>query len=169
MELFTTILVIIQAMSISLGVGVSTMAIVNFFYAIADGTIDPIERGFMGVTYIVLRIAMVLIILTVAGLAILGLFDLGSSYVTGYVLAQLFLTALLFINASLMTARIMPSTFGPAIQASSWYSLGFILTLIPLGMSDFLFMEFLFCFILFVILMIIIINAIMRRQRNKSA
>ena len=37
METVTIILSIIQAMSISLGVGSSTMAILNFFKAIADG------------------------------------------------------------------------------------------------------------------------------------
>ena len=162
METLLTVLMIIQAMSISLGVGVSTMAILNFFYAISDGTIDPIERGFMGVTYITLRVAMVIIILAFAGMAVIGQLLYGQMYLTGYVLAQFTLIAGLFLNASLMTARIMPSKFGPAIQASCWYALGFILALVPLGYSSFSYPIFISAFIPFTLLMIVLVNLVMK-------
>lgn len=161
METLLTILMIIQAMSISLGVGVSTMALLNFFYAISDGTIDPIERGFMGVTYITLRVAMVIIILAFAAMAIVGQMLYGQAYISAYILAQFTLIAGLFLNASLMTARIMPSKYGPAIQASCWYSLGFLLALVPLGYANFTYPAFLFTFIPFTVLMIVLVNIIM--------
>jgi len=169
METSIIILTILQAMGISLGVGTSTIALVNFFHAIKDGVIDPIERGFMGLTYIVLRVAMVVIILTVAGLTALGILAEGSAYVTGYELAQVFLTVVLFANASLMTARLMPSKFGPAIQAASWYSLGLLAALVPLGYTtNFSFAGFFFSFVPFVVFMIILIMAIMNIQKRKA-
>ena len=128
--LFLLILSIIQSMAISLGVGASTIAIVNFFYAIADGKIEETERNFMGVTYIVLRVAMVIILLTWLIKAMYGYGTLGAEYFTNYIIGQAILISILYVNAILMTARIMPSTFGPAIQASSWYTLGFIMTIV---------------------------------------
>jgi hypothetical protein len=161
METIIIILSIIQAMSISLGVGSSTMAILTFFKAIADGSIDPIERGFMGITYIVLRVAMVLILLTTAALASIGLYQMGDAYTTSFILAQLMLTTILFVNATLMTAKIMPSKFGPAIQAGSWYSLGFIMALLPLGLAGFSFPVFLVTYLVFLIFVILLIGRIM--------
>ncbi len=167
MEIIIIILSIIQAMSISLGVGSSTMAILNFFKAISDGSIDPVERSFMGITYVVLRIAMVLILLTTAGLAAIGLFEIGPDYTTNYVLAQVFLTTVLFVNATLMTARIMPSTLGPAIQASSWYSLGFIIALVPHGLSEFDFLLFISVYLVFLLVVTFIIRGVMSHLKRR--
>ncbi len=64
MIMIITLATIIQSMAISLGVGSSTLAIINFFVAIADGAIDETERKMMGVVYKVLRVAMVLILIT---------------------------------------------------------------------------------------------------------
>jgi hypothetical protein len=150
-----------QAMSISLGVGSSTLAILNFFTAISDGQIDPAERRIMGVTYTVLRVAMVAIL--VSTLVLLGL-DWTSTETfafTGYVLAQITLVAVLFINAGLMTAKLMPSKFGPAIQASTWYSLGFILALLPHGLTDFGYLSFVLYYTGFMVLAIVFVNKIM--------
>ena len=66
MELLLLITAVIQSFAISLGVGSSTLAIVNFFVAIDDGKIDDTERKMMGVVYIILRIAMVMILFTTA-------------------------------------------------------------------------------------------------------
>lgn len=167
METLIIILMLLQGMSISLGVGTSTIALVNFFHAIADGVIDPVERGFMGLTYIVLRIAMVIIVFTVAALTIIGLLDSGSLYFTGYVTAQVLLTVILFANASLMTARIMPSKYGPAIQASAWYSLGLLVALLPLGYTAFSFSTFFLSYLAFTLFMILLIRAIMNWQERK--
>ncbi len=64
MDVIFILVAILQSIGISLGVGSSTIAIVNFFVAIADGKIEPTERKMMQVTYVILRVAMVTILLT---------------------------------------------------------------------------------------------------------
>lgn len=142
---------IIQTMAISLGVGCSTVAIFNFFSAIADGKIEPAERGIMGVTYVILRVAMVAILITTADLLIMNLVE--GTPVSTLTYAQLTLIFVLFLNAILMTAKIMPSSFGPAIQASTWYTFGFLLALVPHGLTHFTYVTFISCYIiLFVVI-----------------
>ena len=167
MEIFVLGLSIIQSMGISLGVGSSTLAILNFFHAIADGKIDETERNFMGITYIVLRVAMGIILVTSLILAITGYATHGSDYFTGYIAAQTILTAVLFINAFLMTIRMMPSTFGPAIQASSWYTLGFLLALFAQGHSTVNILVFLFAYATFIFFAISFINSMMAYLKEK--
>ncbi len=120
------LLQIIQSFAISLGVGSSTMAILNFFYAIRDGKIEETERNFMGITYIVLRVAMGLILITTLILTTLKISLYGLTAITLPHTAIAFLTAILFLNAFLMTIKLMPSTYGPSVQAGSWYSLGIL-------------------------------------------
>lgn len=160
---------VIQAISISLGVGSSTIAILNFFQAIKDGKIDPVERSFLGVTYIVLRVAMIIILLTTIGLAMFGYYTQGEEYITSYVVAQIFLILILFLNATLMTLRIMPSTFGPAIQASSWYSLGFILALSQQNLGEFSFITFTVLYVGLIAVATFVIGTVMKNQKAKLA
>ncbi|MEZ4195488.1 MAG: hypothetical protein R3B53_03830 [Candidatus Paceibacterota bacterium] len=160
---------IIQAMGISLGVGSSTLAILNFFYAIKDGKIEPAERGIMGVNYIVLRVAMVIILLTTAYLFVTDMVN--ATTITAYTYAQLTIIFVLFLNAILMTARIMPSSFGPAIQASSWYALGFLLTLVPHDLTDFTYVTFIisyFGFFVFVTLLIKFVMSVLKKRSEPS-
>ena len=166
-----TFMAILQSFSISLGVGSSTLAIVNFFAAIADGTIDETERRMMGIVYIVLRIAMMLILVTT-------IFLVCTSYSTGelfnmaaFTYGQLLALAVLFINAMLMSAHLMPSTFGPSVQAGSWYTLGTLAALVPLGMTEFTFTQFLLAYITWVVLATGIINgtmAILKSRMKKT-
>lgn len=126
MEFSLIALAVLQSMGISLGVGASTMTVVFFFNAIKDGTITVEERNYLGLAYIILRVAMVTILATYLLMAIFGYLDQGQAYFREYTLAQTVLIAVLFLNALLMTVKMMPSTFGPAIQASTWYTLGFM-------------------------------------------
>jgi hypothetical protein len=167
MEITVLGLSIIQSMGISLGVGGSTLAILNFFHAIADGKIDETERNFMGVTYLVLRVAMGIILVTSLLLAFIGYLAHGSDYFTGYVTAQALLTGALFINAFLMTLHYMPSTFGPAIQASTWYSLGFLLALYAQGHSYVHILVFIFAYSTFVFFAVSFINSVMAYLKDK--
>ena len=64
MEIIIIVIAILQIFSVSLGVGSSTLAVLNFFVAIADGKISDEERNMMGVVYIVLRISMLAILFT---------------------------------------------------------------------------------------------------------
>jgi hypothetical protein len=128
MELSYIIFEILLNIGVSIGMGTSTLAILNFFHAINDGVISETERNFMGITYTVLRVAMGIILSMLIALSIVGYNLYGLDYFTHYVVAQVFLTFILFLNSALMTLRIMPSTFGPGIQASTWYTLGFVTT-----------------------------------------
>lgn len=158
MELLFIILSIVNAMTIPLGVGASTVAIFNFFTAISDGTIDQKDRQFMSVTYVILRVAMVLILVSEVGLILLRYSSLGELDVSSFAIAQLILVGLLFANAILMTARLMSSTFGPAIQATSWYGLGFTSALVPLKLDHFSLYTFMFVYIICLSLVALLIN-----------
>jgi len=125
-------LFVVQHLAISLGLGCSTMAVINFFAALKDNHIDVTERRMMGLVYTTLRIAEVLILFSTLGLyAFTYTSSVGKFDVLEY--GQLCALLVLFINGLLMTIKIMPVTFGPSIQAGSWYTLGFIAAITPLG------------------------------------
>lgn len=163
MTTFIALVAILQSFSISLGVGSSTLAITNFFVAIADGTINPDERRMMGVVYIVLRIAMILILITTLCLLAAQYSD-GVLHLIPFNVAQLTVVGVLFVNAMLMTAHLMPSNFGPAIQAGNWYTLGTLSALIPLGLTSFSLTHFLFAYVTWLVFAISIVNGIMAIQ-----
>jgi len=158
---------ILQSMAISLGVGSSTLAIINFFVAIADGTIDPQERKLMGVVYVVLRVAMVVILLTTLALTAMRIVAGITPYFTPFVVAAWTLTAVLYINAVLMTKHIMPSNVGPALQASTWYTFGVITALVPLGLSGFSYFEFLVGYAAAFALAVALVNGMMAYLKKK--
>ena len=165
----TTIIIlagILQSIFISLGVGSSTLAILNFFAAIKDGTIDAIERHMMGVVYLVLRIAMMGILLTTVVLQTPQIWVSGFTSMSVVAVTQMTLIAMLFLNATLMTRRLMPSTFGPGIQAGTWYSLGLIAALQLQGLADFSFGLFLVGYVLLVGLAVGVVNLYMKLRKQ---
>ena len=97
------LLTIIQSFSISLGVGSSTLAIINFFAAIADGVIDETERRMMGIVYVVLRVAMVLILFSSLLLFALQFGTEWIGRISAFEAAYLITLGVLFVNAILMT------------------------------------------------------------------
>lgn len=162
MTLITILTSIFQVFSVSLGVGSSTLAITNFFVAIADGKIDETERRMMGVVYVVLRIAMVAILITTLILFVLDFMQAGNlSALSDFTYAFLIPLTVLFINAVLMTLHLMPSTFGPSIQAGSWYTLGTLMALKSLGITDFSLTIFLLAYVTWLVLATSIVNGIM--------
>jgi hypothetical protein len=154
---------IVQSFSISLGVGSSTIAITSFFAAIADGTIEAAERKMLGVVYVVLRVSMVAILATTFVILFLNSFALSP-----YIIAQLIVIAILFVNAILMTAHIMPSTFGPAIQAGNWYTLGTLAALVPLELTNFTLLQFSLGYVTWIVLAIAIVNGIMAIMKPRK-
>jgi len=166
MELFTIVVSVAQIIGISLGVGTSTLAVLSFFAAIKDGTIDEAERRMLGVIYIILRVAMVTILVSTLGLTFAGYGDSGASYFTPYIVGQYVLIAVLFLNAILMTARLMPSKFGPAIQAGSWYLLGFGMALQSLGLTNFTLVEFFIAYGIELVFATLLINGVMIHLRK---
>lgn len=169
MTFFITLITILQTFSISLGVGSSTLAVVNFFVAIADGVIDETERKMMGVVYIVLRVAMVLILTTTILLLAYEYSSAGIMSLSAFSLSQIIVLVALYTNAVLMTYRLMPSTFGPAIQAGSWYTLGTLSGLQLLGYTSFTLPLFIMSYITGIILAISVINGIMAILKAKKA
>jgi hypothetical protein len=167
MLIFVTLISIIQSFSISLGVGSSTLAVTNFFVAIADGAIDETERRMMGVVYVVLRIAMILILISTLTILSLMYASTGLAGMSAFHFGQIMATIVLFVNAMLMTAHLMPSNFGPAIQAGNWYTLGTLSALLPLGLTDFSFTQFFLAYITWLVLAIAIVNGIMAILRGK--
>lgn len=168
MIMIITLATIIQSMAISLGVGSSTLAIINFFVAIADGAIDETERKMMGVVYKVLRVAMVLILITTI-LLLLNLYSsAGLAGFSGIEYGQIIILLMLFINAILMTARLIPTTFGPALQAGSWYALGIISALKILDYVNFTTLQFILGYITWLILAVGIVNGVMAILKAKK-
>lgn len=168
MTVFISLIAILQSFAISLGVGSSTLAIINFFVAIFDGKIDETERRMMGVAYIVLRVAMVVILVTTIALLAMETSGRGVFGLSPFSLAQLIIIAVLFVNAILMTARFMPSTFGPAIQAGSWYTLGTLAAFVPLGLVNFTLTQFLLGYLTWVVLATSIVNGVMAIIKHRK-
>jgi len=158
MEFIFNVSAVIQMMSISLGVGASTVAITSFFVAIADGHMDATERKMMQPVYVILRVAMGLILVTAILKASTEIITFGGNVITSPLLGIWTMIAVLFINAYLMTVHIMPSSFGPAIQACSWYTLGFVTALISIGVAKFSYLVFLFGYGLFMVAVIAFVN-----------
>lgn len=161
MYIIIVLMDIIQGAAISLGMGSSTIAIISFFVAIADGKIEPEERKMMGISYIVLRVAMVLILITTLAIVANNYYLSGIDSVSTFTVAQLTIISILFLNAVLMTEKIMPSTLGPAIQAGSWYSLGIMTSLLPLGLTNFTFIQFILGYITAIFFATAVVNGIM--------
>ncbi len=174
MDILFIVTAIVQSIAIALGVGSSTLAITNFFVAIADGKIEPAERKMMGVVYIVLRVAMVLILLTTTTLTLSGYYQFTENAIAPYGVAFFILILVLYANAVLMTLRIMPSTLGPSLQAGSWYTLGVLNALLPLGLVTFTLLHFLLAYSVVILLATALVNGLMayltaRRQEQQSA
>ena len=153
---------ILQSIFISLGVGSSTLAILNFFSAISDGNIDQTERRMMGIVYFILRVAMVGILFTTVTL-LAPTITSDASQLASVSIAQLIIIAVLFVNAALMTMRKMPAKYGPGIQAGSWYTLGIIAALQLQGMVDYAVTDFVIGHVLVMVLAIIGVNVWMKR------
>jgi hypothetical protein len=164
MSMLIILATILQSFSISLGVGSSTIAVLSFFSAIADGAIDDTERRMLGVVYVLLRVAMVGIL--IATLILLAVQP--KSTISTFTIEQLFVLFILFMNAVLMTAHIMPSTFGPAIQAGSWYTLGVLSALKILDITNITLTQFIFSYLTGIVLTIAIINGVMSHLRHKK-
>lgn len=162
---------ILKTFGVSLGVGASTITITHFFVAIADGTIDETERRMLGAAYVILRVAMVIILVATLLLLFYEYKTVGLSDLPAYAFGELLALFVLYLNALLMTAHLVPTAFGPALQAGSWYTLGMLVALQAEGVTDFSFVQFLFGYsagLVFAIGMVNAIMAILKAKRNPS-
>ncbi len=125
-------------MGVTFGVGASTFALTFFINALEDGAIDPSERRFMHIVYVVLRIGMTLItlsLLSFGAIALLTSADISALFSPLY-LMELTLIGVIIVNAILMTKHLMPMKFGPVLAGGSWYSL-FLVTVLPLAATPY--------------------------------
>lgn len=169
MSFIVDLVIILQTFAIALGTGASTLAIVNFFAAIADGTIEPTERRMMGLVYVVLRVAMVAILVTTAFLISVEYGQFGLANLSSISISEMIVLLVLYVNALLMTFHLVPSTFGPGIQAGSWYTLGVITSLEIIGATNYSLGQFVMGYITWIILAIGIVNAIMAILKDKQS
>lgn len=156
-----TFVSILKTLGISLGVGASTVTITSFFAAILDGRIDETERRMLGVAYGILRVAMLVILTTTILLLFYHYQAQGLQSLPAYTLGELLVLFILFGNALLMTAHLVPTTIGPALQAGSWYTLGTLTALQAQSLTNFTFFQFLLAYITWLLLAFGIVNAIM--------
>lgn len=144
------------------------MAIVNFFAAIADGKIDEAERRMMGLVYFVLRVAMVVILLSMLALFTAEIMTTGTLALSTFTVALIILVSALYGNAILMTLRIMPSTLGPSLQASSWYTMGILASLNSLGLVTFGLLEFILGYTSVILLATALVNGTMAIMKHRT-
>lgn len=161
MEIIYIFNTIAGGIAVSLGVGCSTVAIAQFFVAISDGKIDEAERKMMEVVYTILRVAMGLILVTTVIQAGIIYKFIGLEYISPFSVGVWVVLAVLFINAFAMTKHWIPSTFGPGIQAGSWYTLGIMMSLISVGFTGFSYLQFGLAYGGMLLLAIAVVNAVM--------
>ena len=153
-DIFFLLVVVAHSSAIGLGVGASTLAITGFLSALGnDGAIDTGERRIMGVVYFSLRVAMALIVLTS-----LIVWFIDPDFFGLFTAPMWIMVAVLFVNAFLMTKHWITPKLGPAIQAGTWYTLGFLITIYVFGfypITQTLFWSF---YIADLILAVIIVN-----------
>ena len=166
MDILIITTAVLQSIAVALGVGNSTSAVVSFFVAISDGEIDKSERRIMGVTYSLLRIAMILILITTAILTLVQFTLYGTAYFTPFVVGFWLLIFVLFFNAFLMTIHKMPMTFGPALQAASWYTMGIMMALFSIGLYQFTYLQFSIAYAGMILLATVLINAVMKTLKK---
>ena len=169
MTILFILAVVLQSIGIALGVGSSTLAITNFFVAIADGRMSVDERKMMGIVYIMLRVAMIIILITTIIITLLGYNQISDAVFTPILLATWTLIVILFVNAVLMTLHRIPTTIGPALQASSWYTLGVLMALTELNITPSSYTIFFVSYLTTIFVAIAFINGIMMiLKKNKT-
>jgi hypothetical protein len=162
-EWIFSLAIIMQASSIGLGVGSSTLAITGFLVAIYDGTIDASERRMLGVMYWTLRVAMFGIVSTTAIISYLDPIFFGAFGIYLWILV-----GVLVANAIAMTKHWISSKYGPAIQAGTWYTVGFMATIHMFKLFEVNFLEFLGLYAVDILFAYIVVNGYMWYRKRKQ-
>jgi hypothetical protein len=148
MEIAYIVDMLLLSVAVSLGVGCSTVAITQFLVALKDGEVDQTERKMLGVVYILLRVAMVAILITLLIQAGIVYYITDSFlFISPFFMALYTAVGVLYVNAIGMTLHWIPRHLGPGIQATSWYTLGILMALVSLNLIDFAYLEFLLVYV----------------------
>ena len=155
MEFLYAFLVAWLMSSTALGVGSSTLAIAGFLVALKDGQIDESERRMLGVIYYALRVAMGMIALSLLGL---GLLYPGAIVSTPMIWLLL---AVLLLNSLLMTKHWISFRLGPALQAATWYTLGFVLVIEAFSLVQLTYFNFALLYVADIAILLAIVNLLL--------
>lgn len=155
-----TFLITIHVIGTVLGVGGATFAEIFYLKAIKDGEIDPVEGSFLGTTYTVLRVGLVIIVLSGFGLLVLSsLTGLEEHLYDPKLWAKISIVVIILINAILISMRKIPMWLGSSLSFTSWY------TALILGMwrgIPYSYLEIMFGYIIAVFIMAGILEYIKR-------
>lgn len=164
-DILFKVLVVLHSNAIGLGVGASSLAIAGFLTAIGDGKMDPSERKLMGVIYITLRIAMGLILVSAALIALMDFSFFGAFRTPMWILI-----GMLFLNAILMTKHWITPKLGPAIQAGTWYTLGFLITIYIFEYMELTLLNFaIFYGVMFTLAVLVVNGCMLYLKKRQSA
>ncbi len=126
------LLIVLHLVGAVLGVGAATFIEVFLNKSLADRKMDDAEKGFMKVTYVVLRTGLVLSVVTGIGF-LLYYYSLGNvaKLQSGTLWAKNTIILILVVNAVLINMHKMKLRWGSALSFVSWWAaflLGVFLT-----------------------------------------
>ncbi|HMA79210.1 MAG TPA: hypothetical protein VKP88_08970 [Candidatus Paceibacterota bacterium] len=145
--------------AVALGVGASSLAISSFLVALNDGTIDTSEKRMLKVIYWALRSAMVMIPVTVLVVTFLK-----PGVLSGVTFIWI-LIAILYLNALQMTFHWIKGIVGPALQAASWYTLGFLLSIELFNLAPLTWTLFLILYAADIVFFYVLVKAVRAWQK----
>ena len=115
---------LIRTYAVALCLGVSTIAMTNYFCMVAKGSTKPAENGMMHIVYTVLRIGMVLAVLT--EITTLMYYYHVDNFIYWTDNPELLIRATIFsvivVNAFAMQHRKITMWLGPVFAGGSWYA-----------------------------------------------
>lgn len=118
-----TIFILLHVFGTILGVGGVTFALIFQRRALADGTVDPSEGAFLGITYTMLRIGLVLLVLSGFGILLLArLEDHAERLYSVRLWLKMGLTVVLLANTIVFALRRIPDWLAHAVSITGWYA-----------------------------------------------
>ena len=115
---------LVRTYAVGLCLGVSSIAMINYFCVVAKGSTEPAENRMMGIVYTVLRVGMVLAVLT--ELTTLAYYYHVDNFVywtdNPEFLMRITIFSVIVINAFAMQYRKVSMWLGPVFAGGSWYA-----------------------------------------------
>ncbi|MBP7811907.1 MAG: hypothetical protein KA054_03640 [Candidatus Moranbacteria bacterium] len=154
----------ISTLGLVLAVGSSTYAITFFQQSLLDGRIDKTEQRFLHTVYLILRLGMVLLAVSVLWRMVrISLID-APLFSDTTLWFQFTLLLIVNVNAILMDRHLIPMWLGPAIAGGSWYGYFFSVILTPFSFSYPLLLLYWACLVIFFIIFLRILNEFSRKK-----
>ncbi len=121
MDIYSS-LVVIHILGTILGVGGATFIEIFLTKSLRDGKVDATEGGFLKITFIIVRIGLVLSLFSGIGFLLLYKFSDQAFRIYNPVLwAKLSIIAVIIINALLLQAHKISLYWGSSLSLVSWY------------------------------------------------